>query len=267
VSIFQAQFHTALAEAQALVEEDGLDARQRNAALEAMAVVLLADRTRQSEARDILSQLYARDPEHRLNLRDTGPNVIAAFDRARESRPEAGVVEMENLTPDAMAQRGAPIVAIGLGEHADAVDELRLSYRQGEDVRYERVVMTSSRDGERPLARARIPAIDGPDAYEVEFFITAHAPSRAIIGRLGSSDEPLRVRVPAASEPERSGTLGILGVGGEEQVEGEESGILSKWWFWAIAGALVVGGVLAAVLVTSSGETAPDGTLGSGVLP
>ena len=108
--VLYARFGEALTQAHALLDRSDLSARQRNAALELVAIAQLANRDVRS-ARQTLGLLYARDPDHRLNVRDTGPNVIAAFDRARESSPAPIDVTLVSSTPDELPSRVAPVIA------------------------------------------------------------------------------------------------------------------------------------------------------------
>ena len=91
----------------------------------------------------------------------------------------------------------------------------------------------------------------------------ALAPSRAVLATVGTADEPLELTVPAAGRQNLaivpSPTGETTGHDGEH-----EGGVASKWWFWTLIGAVVVGGaVTGGVLATSGSNAPPNGTLGT----
>ena len=69
---------------------------------------------------------------------------------------------------------------------------------------------------------------------------------------------PDAVTLPPPLEPS-SGDLTAADV--EPRDEGVN--VLEEWWFWTIVGAVVVGGVVAAVLVSTSGDSTEDPMLGT----
>ncbi len=258
--ILYARYDEAIAAAEALAGASGLTARQINAALELLATARIAtgDEDGASEA---LARLYARDPRHRLSEPDPSPRVASVFARARESAPPPVPVSVEwGLRPS--ERREAPGVAVRVVEGADAVQEVRLSYRQGDDRSYHRIEMTREESG---VFKARIPLLSATgDAYEVSFFVEAFAPSRAPLARLGSDVNPLTLTVPASSGGE---VVVSPDAGGTTTTERDEGGgVATKWWFWTILIAVVAGGVTAGILLGPASAGPEEGSLGSATL-
>lgn len=265
--IMYARYEEALAASRGLLARTDISARQRNETLEILAIAQLALRDRRG-AEATLQELFGRDPDHRLVDRSSGPTVQAAFDRARESHHPPVHVVLENASPARMAQRQAPLVTVRILEHADAIDELRLSYRQGHEGAYAHMTLGMSDD--RSTARARLAAVEGDDGYTVGFFVEALAPSRATIGTLGSGEEPLELAVPEASL-ETSALRTDMPLEGPEAASTDESGggVLTQWWFWTAVGVVVAGGVATFLVLgpLGGGSELPTPTLGTGVLP
>ena len=257
-----ARFEEALAQANTLLARSDLDAAHRNATLETLAIAQLATRDA-SGARATLATLYSRDPEHRMLDRDASPAVQAAFDRARESHPAPVTVTMENASPTRLPERAAPVLQVRLSAGADAVNELRLSYRQGSAREFQRVLMEHSET--LGNARARIPALDGDAAYSVDWYVEALAPSQTIISRLGDPLEPLTVSVPRAVARVASDVLRDTEPAPRRD-DGGGGSVLGTWWFWTAVGVVVVGGVAAVYLATRPADQTPCGTLGCGSL-
>lgn len=255
--VLHANYRAALPAARALLERTDLDAVQRNAALETLAVVHLALRD-EAQARQALAQLYARDPGHRLTDPDASPVVQSAFARARESAsPLSVVVEHE---PPVLERRGAPTIAAHVGENADAVHEVRLAYRQRGDARANTIVLPLD-DGAR--AQGRIPLASDDAAYVIEYWLEAVAPSDHVLARVGSPSEPLVIEVPAAVAV---AAIVAPEVDDEEPASGGD--VTSEAWFWVVLAVLVAGagaGVAAGVVVGSEGPE--DGSLGNVTLP
>ncbi|MDH5492474.1 MAG: hypothetical protein OEY14_11040, partial [Myxococcales bacterium] len=218
------------------------------------------------QAEVVLGTRYARDPEHRLQDREAGPQVHAAFARARERRPQPIEVAIENETPSALELRLAPLIIVRLSQGADAVEELRLSYRRAGGGAFEQTLMRFDAQ-DRTIARARVPLVEGDEAYDLEFFVEALAPSRARIAGVGSRGDALAVHVPAPVVEAASAQLPVPDVSTPERPPQDSGGggILGQWWFWGAVGIVVAGAVVGGFLMSQSGAEAPDGTLGSGV--
>jgi hypothetical protein len=261
--MLDANFEEALTAARALLARADLSAAQRNGALEALATAQLATRD-QRGARETLTLLYSRDPDHRMLDRDASPTVIAAFDRARESRPTPAPVTIESAAPAALAERTAPVLQVRLTAGADAVNELRLSYRQGETRDFQRVLMEHS---DLSTAQARIPVLDGEAEYTLDWYVEALAPSQTIVGRLGDALQPLTLMVPRAPARLVAEVLRGNEGGGRGGARDEESGsIFGTWWFWTAVGVVALGGATAAYVLTLPADLTPCGTLGCGTL-
>lgn len=248
-----ARYREALPRAQAYLQRTDLTAAQRNLGLELLATLHIALRDSASATR-VLNELYARDPRHQLSDADASPPVLSAFGRARSSPPSAITVAVENRTA-ALERRGPPRIAIQIGQGRDAVAEVRLRYRQGEDDTFATVVMGVGAEG---VAEARIPVLDSSDAYTVEYFVELLAPSDAVLATLGGEREPLTLQVPAAAlvAGESSGAI-VAPAGGED-----------LWWLWTLIGVVVVGGGVAAGVGIAMSVGGPDGgSLGNIQLP
>jgi hypothetical protein len=257
--ILYARYDEAIAAAEALAGASGLTARQINSALELLATARIATGD-QEGANEALARLHARDPQHRLSDPDPSPRVASAFARARESAPDPITVSLDwGLRPT--ERREAPGVAVRITEGADAVQEVRLSYRQGDDSSFHRVEMTREESG---VFKARIPLLSARGAaYDVDFFVEAFAPSRAPLAKLGSDVNPLTLTVPASSD---DAALATTEGGGTERVDEGGGGVATKWWFWTLLVAVVAGGVTAAILLGPASEGPEEGSLGSATL-
>jgi hypothetical protein len=255
-----ARYPEAIAAARGLLERSDASARQINLALEITAIAQIANRQADA-AVQTLARLYVRDPEHRLADPDASPPVIAAFARAREARPEPVRPELRPLPHETVTRRELPTITLEIGAGADAVEEVRLAYHVAGAAGFSQLVM----DRTAPSTwRGRIPVShDARTSTEIEYYLSALAPSGQVLGSVGSEQAPLTLR--AVSE-ESSSLDGSLRAAGEEAGEPAPSrGIASEPWFWIVLGGVVVaGGVTAGVLIaTSQAPAGPDaGTLG-----
>lgn len=257
--LLYARYREAIDAAQQYTARGGLSARDLNAALEILATAQLA--TRDRSANETLSRLYMRDPGHILSDPGASPTVQAAFQRAREETAEHVTPELMHQ-PAPLEQRRAPVIEVQLAEHADAVDDLRVSYRQEGEPRFTTVTMDVDDQG---IARARLPLAEGTEAYVIEYFIEAAAPSGAVLSRLGDELAPLTSSIPEAPAVAAGGGGVMLGGGGGPagRDEDEGGGVLSQWWFWTAVVLVVGGGVAAGILLTREDEPAMQGTLGT----
>ncbi len=253
-----ARYREALEAARAYLERDDLDAAQRNAGLEVLATVHVAMGQRDAVS-EVLAQLYARDPQHRLSDPDASPPVLSAFGRARSNPPEPITVTLDH-EPPTLSDRSTPRIEVTLGEGADALEELRLRYRRADESAYSTVVMNRSGD----TAGARVPLTNEDSAYEVFYYVEGLAPSGARLVTLGTAEEPLAFDVP-----ERQAPVVPVGGGGPTPATGgnDDGGGGGLWWVGVVAAVVAVGvGVaLAVVLTRDSGPQ--DGSLGNIDLP
>jgi hypothetical protein len=255
----RAGFRSAATQVEAYLLRTDLSAAQRNQGLEIDAIVSLARRD-EARASRALSELYRRDPAHRLGDPDASPVVQGAFARAREaaaSRP----VALET-TSAAFLGRGQPRVAVRVGEGLDRIHELRIHVRSAGTARFAAVVVQPEPDG---TASASLPL--GPDrgVQTFEVFVEALAPSGAAIGSIASADQPLRIEVAAEVEQ----TQVVTQILREEPAPvPSRSDITGEWWFWTLIGVAVAGaGVGVGVGVAASQPRSPDGSLGNVNLP
>jgi hypothetical protein len=165
--------------------------------------------------------------------------------------------------PPSLASREPPEIEVSIGgEGADAVQEVRLRYRQGDESTYTTVVMQV----EEGVARSRLPLLETREAYAVEYLVQALAPSGTALASQGSEADPLSVSVPAAPAGTSSGGYLDAELGG--RAEDDDEGGANLTWLWVTLGVLAVaGGVTAAVLVTTSSGGPDDGSLGNIELP
>jgi hypothetical protein len=258
--VLYARYADADAAVTALLARTDLTAEERNGGLEMRAVILIA-RRRLPDARTVLAELYARDPEHRLGYRDAGPNVRDEFDRARETHAATLAVELTDQTQP-LTERAAPEIVIALGAGADAIDELRLSYGSG-TASFERTLMRIE-GGE---GHARLPLLEGRDAYSLHYYVEVLAPSGYVLQSLGTSAAPMTLEVPEAPEVVApSFDPAILATTGPAAPVSHD--VTEEAWFWTVIAVVVLGGAGAAVGIGyATTATGPQpGTLGEGRL-
>jgi hypothetical protein len=261
--VLYARYQEATPAVDALLARTDLSASQRNAGLETRAVLLIA-RRRVRDARAVLEELYARDPDHRLGYRDAGPNVRDEFERARDAHPAQAAVALEDQTPDSIERRVAPTLVVGVAGGADAIQEIRVAYRNAEGG-FERTLMRTSADGGASTARARIPLREGGEAYSLEYYVEALAPSGFVLGTLGSADAPLSVAVPAEELVARVDPAALRvgpGEGGQTDGGGVDGGVVAA----VVIAILVAGGVGAGVGIYFGTQGPGNGSLGGGTL-
>jgi len=255
--VLYARYPEAIGAAEGLLQQEGLPARQVNAALEILATAQIANRD-EDAASETLRRLYARDPGHRLSDPDASPLVQSAFARARSGAGETVSVELLHESPGALATRESPVIEVRLGENGDAVDEMRVQYRYAGESRFATAVMAV--DG--GIARARIPLRGGSDAQSIEYYVEALAPSRATLETLASEAEPLSLTVPEESAVAGGGILADS-TDDPGTASDEEGSVIGEWWLWTAVGVVVAGGVVAAILIAGSQDGPPDGSLGN----
>ena len=79
-------------------------------------------------------------------------------------------------------------------------------------------------------------------------------------GADGSTVAPSAVRLPPPLESDATATV-TSATAAQPQDEG--AGVFEEWWFWTIVGAVVAGGVVAAVLLSTADDAIEDPMLGS----
>ncbi len=262
--MLDANFSEALTQARAILARTDVSAALRNATLESLATAQLATRD-QRGARETLALLYSRDPDHRMLDREASPTVVAAFDRARESHPTPAPVTIESASPAALTARAAPVLQVRLTAGADTVNELRLSYRQGDATDYQRVLMEHA--ASLATATARIPVLEGDAEYTLDWYVEGLAPSQVIVGRLGDATTPLHLSVPRGLPRVTAESLAVTQRAPRDEAEPSGGGsVFGTWWFWTVVGVVIVGGAASAYVLTLPADQTPCGTLGCGSL-
>ncbi len=252
--VMYANYPDAIGAAQALLARGDLSAADRNALLELLATAQIANRDA-AAARETLTTLYSRDPDHRLTDPDASPPVVSAFARARESRPTPVTVGIEHTSPGTLATRESPVITARLSGAADAVSEVRLRYHHSGEPGYTQVVLNRRADG---TWSGRIPVVGSTDAaIDVVYYLTAVAPSGTQLTARGSEAEPLSLRIPADTRAPN------LAVGSVDEAPAGGGDVASEPWFWILMGVVVVGaGVGIGVGVAVGGQGPDPGTLG-----
>jgi hypothetical protein len=230
----QARFDSVEARAKTVLAAPAIAARQRNDALELLAIAQIAARA-DGAAESTLHELFSRDPEHVSHVRDPGPNVAAMFERVRGQTARALSVP---LTLSALRDgQGRVIVDVALGVGHDAVDSVHVFARSAQTVA-KRVDGPQLDDtshvvtdvGVRTTLAVALPPAPR-EASSIALYVEARAPSGTVLGRDGSESAPLivhlDVRKACADVPLRR-----------------------RWWVWtsvalAVSG-LAIGGALAA---------------------
>lgn len=255
--VLYANYPEAIANANTLLARTDLSAETRNGALELLATAQLANRET-AAANQTLQRLYARDPGHRLSDPDASPPVISAFARAREAHPAPVIVGVVHQPPT-LIRRESPSIEASLTTNADAVDEVRLVYRQGAEG-WSRVVMNRRPDG---TYAARIPVIGAADqAIDVVYYIVATAPSDTELAHRGTEGDPLALRIPADTQVARMMPQDQIPIPTTPAPQGGGS-VAEEWWFWTLIGAVVAGGVVTGVVLGTQDNGIPQGTLGT----
>lgn len=187
-AVERARFDDAHARAEALLSRSDLTARQRNDALELLAIAQIAAREDEA-ARATLSELFARDPEHPERLHDPGPTVVAAFARGRsEPRPPRTVQVTSSVAQTGL---GRVLLEVRLGPGQDAVDSVHVFAESASGL--EPTHLIAEPRGREAVVVA-LPAL-GP-RQQLSVYVEARAPSGAVIGKEGSADEPLVIELP-----------------------------------------------------------------------
>ncbi|MCA9601857.1 MAG: hypothetical protein R3A78_08860 [Polyangiales bacterium] len=286
-----------------LSKDTTLPARQRVASFELLAMLQIAINDEEG-ARGTLKDLYSRDPDHRVEDPDASPKVLAAFRRAKQATVSHVNVQMENIVPTRELLRQQPMVKVRVIKFADAVDEIYVHYRQGEssdfvrmaiapdekciaqaiippvntqdeyDIEFyvEAVAPSGANIGSMgfrttplkvtvPAARACTDPNDA--ACRCEFFPRSPGCPYCFDhpDETACSDDPC-VRDPngkecrCAQNPKAD----------ECSEDDDDGGLFSQWWFWTIAGAVVIGGTVAGIALFSQSDDPLDGSLTSGTL-
>jgi hypothetical protein len=243
--VLHAEYARAHMVAETLLADDDLSASDRLAGLELLATVQIAERD-EAAALATFGELLRRDPGYRPHDPDVSPVMRDAYLRAHAQAGDPVVVEVHHEPPVA-----GTALAIRLGEGADAVDQVRVRYR---DVgTSEWATLSVRRSGRGATLRL-------PDAGSaVEYTIAVLAPSGAVLAELSGP-----FRVAAAADLAREPAAEPFSV---THADDEGSGaIVGQWWFWTAVGAGVAAAVAVTLIVALSGGDPVQGSLGRGVL-
>lgn len=217
---------------------------QRLEALELLGLCwfILGD---EAQAREAFEDLLAIDPGVQLREASDSPKIRKFFEKVKKAyipdyQPTAGVVLEHEAPASAVAGRRLEL-QVDVAKGADRVKEVNVRWRRQGVLQYESTPMR--RAGERGW-RARFTPPSDTGGYTLEYFVEARDIAAAQVARIGGPETPLAL--PVRGAPEASPAW------------------YRRWYVWVGAGAVVLG--TAAVIVVSSGESAPESTLGTGNL-
>ncbi|HEX5657424.1 MAG TPA: hypothetical protein VFX59_09515 [Polyangiales bacterium] len=214
-AVEHAQFERAASEARGLLARLDLHAHQRNDTLELLAIAQIAARD-EAGAQGTLQELYSRDPEHTAKLRDPGPQVEAAFARVRVSPRSAPSVPVE--TAAVRDVHGRTRIEVTLGAGRDAVESVDVfASAAGESMH---LVAEVARTAKLALTLPELnPELLAEREPKLTLYVEARAPSGYVLGRDGTHEAPLQVRL----DPPR------------------EAPLRRQWWVWTSAAIAVAG--------------------------
>lgn len=227
-AVEHAQFARVALDARALLTRDSLCARERNDALEMLAIAQIAARD-EIAARATLQELFTRDPNHRPRLRDPGPQVEAAFARAY-AEPRASP-QVPLSTTALRDPHGRTVIEVELGAGRDAVASVDVFARGEEAAGPVHVVAdVESRRQVSVTLPALDPSVLAAPHPQLLLYVEARAPSGYVLGSDGTHDRPLKVQL------ERERAQGVP--------------LRQRWWLWTsvsiVVAGVAVGGAIAA---------------------
>lgn len=199
-------------------------------------------------ARQKLGQLVAASEAYRSYLR----NPATASDTTRRAQAEARLAE---ITPE-IARVGIRVEGLVEG------DVLRLDDRE---------LSRAALDADLPIdpGQHRLRLLAGSEVVgETEFAIHARERIEVLLRR----DVDAKPVVVAAPTPRATAAAAMDDSASAEpmpaQRSDEQGSVLRKWWLWTAVGAVVAGGVVAAVLLTQEPDQPSEvkGNVGPGVV-
>jgi hypothetical protein len=227
----RAHFAEASTLARELLATTDLPARLRNEAWELLAIAQIAAR-KEADAQASLRTLYQRDPDYPRQVADPGPAVDAAFARARQAVGPSLVVPMRYVVERDAEKRVR--LAVDLTAERDAVESVHVFVAENNGTQLAHLV--GQVDDDRPLAFV-LPE-PGAGARSLGLLVEAHAPSGAVLGRLGEKAAPLNMAVPPLVVP-------------APVCAPVKKPLRREWWIWTTLG-LVVSGFVVASAVTAN---------------
>jgi len=203
-----------------------------------LSYLILGDEKR---ARVAFENLLGLDQGHMLNDPSGSPKLRRFYDSVKESFVpgySAGAsVTLEHAAPRrAIAGRRIELAA-SIVAGRGLVSSVNLRWRRAGLLTYKTRLMRGT--SRRMKARFLLP--DDTASYRLEYYIEARGADDHALGRVGSPEAPLTIKVAGAARV-------------------DSTPIYRKWWFWTLVGAAVVGGVTAAAVAGSS-DDAPAGSL------
>jgi hypothetical protein len=229
LALERAHFEEASVLARELLAAPELPARLRNTAWELLAIAQIAGRKEQ-DAKESLHTLYRRDPAYPRQVADPGPAVDAAFARARQALGQNLEVPMRYVVERDAEKRVR--LAVDLTAERDAVESVHVFLAESNGVQLAHLV--GQVDDDRPLAFVLPEPRAG--ARSLGLVVEAHAPSGAVLGRLGEKGAPLQLTVPSLPVP-------------KPVCAPVKRPLRREWWLWTTLG-LVVSGFVVASAVT-----------------
>jgi hypothetical protein len=203
-----------------------------------LSYLILGDEKR---ARVAFENLLGLDQGHMLNDPSGSPKLRRFYDSVKESfvpgYSARATVTMEHAAPRrAIAGRRVELAA-SIVSGRGLMASVNLRWRRAGLLTYRNRRMRGT--PRRMEAGFLLP--EDTASYRLEYYIEARDSSGHAVGRVGSPEAPLTIKV--------AGALRV-----------DSTPIYHKWWFWTLVGAAVVGGVTAGVVAGSS-EDAPAGSL------
>jgi hypothetical protein len=124
-----------------------------------------------------------------------------------------------------------------------------------------RVEMTQRSDG---VYVARIPVVgDANTSTDVAYQIVALAPSMAELGQVGTTAEPLQLRIPAEARVQAPSAVESAHTPAHPTPPPRGENVAEQWWFWTLIVVVLAGGAVTAGVLISQNQDGPEaGTLG-----
>jgi hypothetical protein len=203
-----------------------------------LSYLILGDEKR---ARVAFENLLGLDQGHMLNDPSGSPKLRRFYDSVKESfvpgYSARATVTLEHAAPRrAIAGRRVELAASIVSGRV-LMASVNLRWRRAGLLTYRNRRMRGT--PRRMKARFLLP--EDTASYRLEYYIEARDSAGHAVGRVGSPEAPLTIKVAGA-------------------LRAESTPVYRKWWFWTLVGAAVVGGITAGVVVGSS-DTAPVGSL------
>jgi hypothetical protein len=187
------------------------------------------------------------DPQFSLDRSSTPPKILDLFERVKSTMPKSQVPlpppKTSELTLAHVAvpssRPNQPVeLKVTLTDPDHLASKVVVRYRKHGDTSYSELTVT----GENGRLSSQIPGMFVV-IPQIEYYIAAVDEQGKALTTAGTEDQPL---VIAVREEQKLGTTPIY----------------KRWWFWTIAGVVVVGAVtaIAAVVATRGGGDSSTGT-------